>query len=160
MGRSIRSGRGVVEDCLVLSVTSVCRGYGSGRRDGVVQWRCGDQDIGAIRYEINLWSSERGSLWLWYAAYGKQMCHAISMTSTTLHSGGRRWWFVCPVTGERVGKLYLPDGATHFAGRKAHDLTYTSCRESGRFKRLRRKIDKLLGRDETLDRQHGTREGG
>jgi hypothetical protein len=47
------------------------------------------------------------------------------MTSTTLHTGGRRWWFVCPVTGKRVGKLYLPVGATGFAGRKAHDLTYT-----------------------------------
>jgi hypothetical protein len=39
--------------------------------------------------------------------------------------GGRRWWFICPVTAKRVGKLYVPNGATHFAGRKAHDLTYT-----------------------------------
>src|SRR5262245_60454852 len=81
------------------------------RRDGVVRWRCGDQDIAAIRYEINLWSAERGSLWLWYAAHGKQMCRVISMTSSALHSGGRRWWFICPVTGERVGKLCLPNGA-------------------------------------------------
>jgi hypothetical protein len=136
---------------LVLSVSSVRR-HGSGRRDGVVQWRCGDQDIAAIKYEINLWSVERGSLWLSYAAHGKQMFRAISMTSTALHLGGRRWWFICPVTGERVGKLYLPDGASEFAGRKAHDLTYTSCRESGHFERLRRRIDRLLARDETVNR--------
>jgi len=61
-------------------------------------------------------------------------------------TGRRRWWFVCPVTGERVEKLYLPLDAAHFAGRKAHDLTYTSCQQSGREKRLWRRVDKLLGR--------------
>jgi hypothetical protein len=55
---------------------------------------------------------------------------------------------VCPVPGERVGKLYLPVGATDFAGRKAHDLTYTSCRQSGREKRFWWRIDGLLGRKE------------
>jgi len=40
------------------------------------------------------------------------------MISTALHTGGRRWWYICPVTGKRVGKLYLPAGATHFAGRQ------------------------------------------
>jgi hypothetical protein len=54
------------------------------------------------------------------------------MTSTALHSGGRRWWFICPVMGTRLGKLYLPAGATHFAGRQAHNLTYNSCQKSGR----------------------------
>jgi hypothetical protein len=148
MARSTRGGRDLVENCLVLSVGSVCGDYGGGRRDGVVRWRCGDQEIGAISYEINLWSAERGSLWLHYSVNGTPIQLAISMTSTTLHLGGRRWWFLCPVTGKRVGKLYLPDGATDFAGRKAHDLTYTSCRESGRDKRFWRRIDKLLGRNE------------
>jgi hypothetical protein len=152
MGRSTRSGRDLVENCLVLSVGVSAGGYGSGRREGVVRWRWGDQEIGAVSYEINLWSAQRGSLWLRYAAHGNQMCRVISMTSTTLHTGGRRWWFICPVTGERVGKLYLPVGATDFAGRKAHDLTYISCRESGRENRLWRRIDKLLGRNEFAQR--------
>ena len=148
MGRSTRSARDLVENCLVLSVGGVCRGYSSGRRDGVVRWCCGDQEIGAIRYEINLWSAQRGSLWLHYSANGTPIQLVVSMTTTTIHLGGRRWWFVCPVTGTRVGKLYLPVGATDFAGRKAHNLTYTSCRESGREKRLWRRIDKRLGRNE------------
>ena len=70
------------------------------------------------------------------------------MTSTKLHFGGHRWWFKCPVTGKRVGKLYLPDGGTHFAGRKAYDLTYTCCQQSHRSERLWRKIDQLIGRKE------------
>ena len=148
VGRSIR--REVVEDCLALSVRSVCRGFGVGRRDGVVRWRRGDQEIGAIRYEIYLWSSEQGRLSLHYSVNGTPTHLVVSMTSTALHSGGRRWWFVCPVTGKRVGKLYLPEGATHFAGRKAHDLTYTSCQQSHRSDRLWRRIDKLLSRNETV----------
>jgi hypothetical protein len=132
--------RAVVEDCLVLSVKDIRRGT----PDGVVRWRRGDQDIAGVRYEINLYSAERGGLWLRYNVDGVRIHVAISMISTALHTGGRRWWFVCPVTGKRVGKLYLPDGATHFAGRQAHDLTYRSCQESGRDKRFWRKIAKLL----------------
>jgi hypothetical protein len=134
----------VVEDCLVLSVKDVCTGADS--RNGFLRWRCGDQDLGGIKYEINLRSAENGCLWLWYNVDGKANCDAISMISTALHTGGRRWWFVCPVTGSRVGKLYLPAGAAHFAGRQAHNLTYTSCQQSGRDKRRWRKIAKRLKR--------------
>jgi hypothetical protein len=82
------------------------------------------------------------------------------MTSTALHTGGRRWWFLCPVTGTRVGKLYLAPGATHFAGRKAHNLTYMSCRKSGREKRLWRSVAKLLGRSELEGLSHKRRRRG
>ena len=130
--------RGVVEDCLILSVKDVCTGGGC--HNGLHRWRCGDHDLGAIKHEINLRSAEQGCLWLWYNVAGVANCVAISMISTVLHTGGRRWWFICPVTGKRVGKLYLPAGATHFVGRQAHDLTYTSCQKSGRDKRFWRKI--------------------
>jgi hypothetical protein len=134
----------MVEDCLILSVKDVCTGAGC--HNGVHRWRCGDQDLGSIRYEINLRSAEQGCLWLWYNVGGASIHVAISMISTALHTGGRRWWFICPVMGTRVGKLYLPAGATQFAGRQAHDLTYTSCQKSGSSERLRRRIDKHLGR--------------
>jgi hypothetical protein len=56
---------------------------------------------------------------------------------------------VVHMSGHRVGKLYLPPSATRFASRRVHDLTYASCQESGRDKRFRRKIAKLLGRSES-----------
>jgi hypothetical protein len=46
----------------------------------------------------------------------------ISLTTTRPRFGGMRWWFVCPVNGERVGRLYLPPGASQFASRRAHGL--------------------------------------
>ena len=34
------------------------------------------------------------------------------------HYGGRRWWWICPVSGRRATKLLLPPGATVFAHRR------------------------------------------
>jgi hypothetical protein len=35
----------------------------------------------------------------------------IQLETTPQPFGGRRWWFVCPRTGRRAAKLYLPNGA-------------------------------------------------
>jgi hypothetical protein len=71
----------------------------------------------------------------------------ISLTTTRPRFGGTRWWFICPVTGERVGRLYLPAGACQFASRRAHGLAYASQTESinERAARRRRKLLARLG---------------
>lgn len=56
--------------------------------------------------------------------------YSISLESTPQRLGGRRWWMICPVSGERVTKLYLPKGCYTFASRKAHRLGYRSQRKS------------------------------
>ncbi len=66
----------------------------------------------------------------------------IKLTTTEQHFGGRRWWFICPLTtnsrrcGQRVSKLYLPPGGLYFGCRHCYNLTYTSCNESHRFDML------------------------
>jgi hypothetical protein len=80
----LRKKKDVVEDCWVLSVKDVRAG--AGYRNGLFQLRCGDQDLGAIKFEINLRSAERGYPWLWYNVDGGANCVAISMTSRALHS--------------------------------------------------------------------------
>ena len=65
--------------------------------------------------------------------------------------GGKRWWFLCPMVRRdgkpprRVAKLHLPRGARYFGSRRAYDLTYTSCRESGQFRRLYNSIAAEVG---------------
>jgi hypothetical protein len=143
----------VVEDSLVLSINYFVRNddnlAGSWRR-GSLSWRYPDQDrpLAVIRYEVNLRDGDRGCVWLEYDRYGEEVHSCIPMISTTPHFGGRRWWFKCPVKGIRVGKLYLPPGAIHFASRQAHDLTYTSCQQSGQSNRFWRGLARDLGRDE------------
>jgi hypothetical protein len=52
----------------------------------------------------------------------------IDLTWTGTAFGGRRWWFVCPKTGKRVGVLYLPEDERKFLSREAHGLAYRSQR--------------------------------
>ena len=56
--------------------------------------------------------------------------------------GGRRWWFLCPRTGRKTTKLYLPNGGWHFWSRRAYGLGY-ACQREGRFDRLQRRAAKL-----------------
>ena len=69
----------------------------------------------------------------------------ISVTATRPRFGGTRWWFICPVTGERVGRLYLPPGASQFASRRAHGLAY-ACQTESVGERAARRRRKLLAR--------------
>ena len=55
--------------------------------------------------------------------------YTIALEKTPQPFGGRRWWFVCPRTAERVSKLHLPNGAYTFASRRAYRLAYPSQRE-------------------------------
>jgi hypothetical protein len=62
----------------------------------------------------------------------------ISLNATRTSFGALRWWFICPILKNgnsckrRVGKLYLPPGASSFGCRHCHDLTYRSVREHDR----------------------------
>jgi hypothetical protein len=128
---------------------------------GTLVWGDGDSESAArFSYESKLRQDGTGSLFLRYVGAGEPFCHWVSLCSTVPYYGGRRWWFICPIKKIRVAKLYLPPGATQFGSRKAHDLTYTSCQESGRVHRLCRKLARRLGRDEAELRalfKHGRR---
>ena len=67
--------------------------------------------------------------------------------------GGHRWLFTCPLRGNPVQKLYLPNGARRFGGRLAYRLDYLSQRLSP-FDRMARKARRLHqqlgGEGETL----------
>lgn len=81
---------------------------------------------------------------------GQGIKQTIKLTITKPNYGGLRWWFVCPNLGIRASKLYLPPGQQNFASRRAHDLTYQSCRESGQY----RSLYKLLGAETGIDQKY------
>jgi hypothetical protein len=147
------SKKDVVEDCIVLSIDDLVSKavvLAGGWRRSSLSWRCSDHGhpLAVIEYEVNLWSADRGCVWLDYDRYGEHVHSCISVISTIPYFGGHRWWFKCPVRDIRVEKLYLPPAAIHFASRQAHDLTYTSCQQSGQFNRFCRTLARTLGRDE------------
>ena len=68
----------------------------------------------------------------------RQCENRIMLTTRPQPFGGRRWFFVCPHTGENATKLHLPSGAYTFASRKAYRLGYRCQRESPRDRSLSR----------------------
>ncbi len=52
----------------------------------------------------------------------------VEMVATPCRFGGVRWWWLCPATGRRCAKLYLPNGGVRFLsrGRGAYPLAYAS----------------------------------
>jgi hypothetical protein len=68
---------------------------------------------------------------------------ALETTPGTL--GGQCWWWICPATGRRVLKLYLPNGGVRFLSRTAYRLVYQSQREE-RDERARRRMRNLCRR--------------
>jgi hypothetical protein len=70
----------------------------------------------------------------------------IRILSTTPYFGGRRWWFVCPLTvydvpcRRRFTKLHLHRG--YFGCRNCHNLTYRSCQQAHQYERLDASVKK------------------
>jgi hypothetical protein len=50
----------------------------------------------------------------------------IRRTYTDQPFGGERMWFICPITGQKAQKLYLPPNGMQFASVTGHNLAYAS----------------------------------
>jgi len=161
MGGSGSGWRGwsktTVASCLVLSAAKLMR-FGvlrsNVRCSGSVTWT--NTDTGGETSSIGFAADtgpDFGSVRLHYTrtSTGEAMDYHVNLTTTPLPWGGRRWWFMCPLTvngrycGRRVGKLYLRPGRQYFGCRHCHNLTYTSCQESHKFDRLYALIGGQLG---------------
>ena len=46
-------------------------------------------------YRADMRDADRASIRLIYTVNGKPMDYMVRLVRTTLHNGGRRWWFVC-----------------------------------------------------------------
>lgn len=136
LGSGRRGGGPLVEDGLVLSISALRRdGFlRPGRASGRLTWRTAHSkrvlaDIGFERWL----GEEEGTLRVHYTLVvaGEKTCldYTIRLVPTPQPLGGRRWWFICPVTGTRCAKLYMPPGSTKFAARRAYRrLAYRSQR--------------------------------
>ena len=57
----------------------------------------------------------------------------VTLTTTPMPNGGKRWWMVCPHCKGKRANLHLPRGGDIFLCRSCHSLTYTSCQEAHRW---------------------------
>ncbi len=97
--------------------------------------------MGSIGFTVNI-NVDKGELCLRYAwannstGEKEEFNYPISLVPTVCHYGGRRWWFICPLTtngvycGKRIGRLHLTPNGKYFGCRHCFDLTYQSCQDS------------------------------
>lgn len=167
-GRS--GGKPIREDALVIDLALMLRkGW---LREGCVghrhrmTWGANGQDRASISYDFDLADPDNASLTLIYtnkrdSDEGRAECQRIPLSYTEPPYGGRRWWMICPVRHERVGKLYLPAGGDIFAGRKAWRIAYRSQRSASRDRafdklhRLQRRLDCEEGWEQPIRRPKG-----
>jgi hypothetical protein len=147
-------GRPTVENSITLDVRHLTRaGFVPGcAKSGTLQWIWSNNRPSCqAAYQAHL-GEDTGLLHLIditcfdpYGRFGHLPSQTIRLISTTPPYGGRRWWFVCPQTGQRVTKLYLPLETRTFASRQAHRLGYAIQRESAG-QQARRRARKLRAR--------------
>jgi len=136
--------KATVEGCLPLDANSLMRE--GALKAGVLStgdclWERRSGELFCLDFEADLREPGREAMTLSHFARGRphegeRLRYHVELVSTVPRFGGLRWWFVCPlvVNGvpcrRRVGKLYLPGGASYFGCRRCYDLTYTSSQEA------------------------------
>ncbi len=150
-GSGRRGGRPTVEGCaslLALDVKRVMRPVLAAHRDR--GFRPGEtMNAGPIRFartrggEAEPWAAvtvslrlgpDRGQARLTFEHQAGRRTtgpwnQCVALEAAPCRSGGVRWWWVCPATGRRAAKLYLPSGGSRFLSRQAYGLVYASQRE-------------------------------
>lgn len=77
----------------------------------------------------------------------RETSYLVRAVAAPVRFGGHRWWWICPRTGRRVFKLFLPCGGWQFWSRQAYGLGYACQRETrtDRLMRRARKLQRALG---------------
>jgi hypothetical protein len=128
--RTRQARRDLVEDCSSVCVGQILGGAPKDRASvGLVQAGHAGARRPRVGFGLGLGAPEP-FVQLFYANGPRIQQQTVRLVLTQPNFGGQRWWFLCPVTGSRVAKLYLPPGGRGFVGRRAAHLTYRSCRES------------------------------
>ena len=170
-GSGKSGGQPTVEDSLTLDLRCLFEDRFlkvPGRTSGTLRWTVvgTDEEAASMGFQSEL-SEESGIVRLsWtstdpWTGETRQCENRITLTTEPQPFGGRRWFLLCPRTGERAAKLYLPSGADTFASRKAYRLGYRSQRETphdrslSRAFALRRKIGAEGGIDDDFEKPKG-----
>ncbi|RVQ65803.1 hypothetical protein EKN06_12820 [Croceicoccus ponticola] len=155
-GSGKSGGRPKADESLRIDFAWMMRsGYvrpGSFTRGSLV-WTCRDRPSGNITYTCDMRDHANASMELRFTVTTRSTgakrdyVQRVPLSFTVPHLGGKRWWMHCPVSGDRVGKLYCPPGDDIFASRGALRLGYHSQRITARDRPFERvfALQKKLG---------------
>ena len=117
----------------------------SGYRSGSIKWSCGEESRGSMGIAINIDDSSRSdyiNLTYTHTDYWSgeksEMDYNIGLETTPCNYGGKRYWFICPLTrngiycGRRVGVIYAV--GKWFGCRHCAHIAYSSQMRGGRYR--------------------------
>lgn len=113
---------------------------------GAWGWSRDGKTHSSITYEVKRQGLREARLHLSYTRNREPMAYDVRLVAEPCRFGGSRWFAICPATGLRVSKLYLPPGARQFLARKAWKLAYASQNVAPGFDRLCDQRDRLLAK--------------
>lgn len=128
-----------VQACKSLDANDYARwGYfKSGYRTGTLRWTRNGNVTGTCGYYVQI--DERDAFIRFSYEYnGEHRYVKVNLSPYSPGFGGKRFFFVCPVCGQRRRTLQIKGG--EIACRLCHGLTYQSCQESHRFDSIYRLI--------------------
>lgn len=167
-GSGRRDGRPLADASLWIDIAMMIR---TGRAvpgacvSGKLRWESNGRAVGTVAYHADMSDPDNSLLHLVYRRQSgdgmETVTQSVRLVYTVPPCGGRRWWMMCPEVQVRVGKLYLPAGADHFASRQAWRLGYRcqrvgqSDKPLGRLFALQQKLGGLPGWGKGLHRPKG-----
>ena len=153
-GREANVYSGTVEESRQINVNNLVRDNSIRPHcqiNGILAWNSPIGEKPSIGYEIQTYG-QNGYIRLIYSVSRLGMGeiainYNVELYTTKPYFGGLRWWFICPNCDRMVVKLYQPLGAKNFLCRTCQNLTYQSCRESGKSNPFYEAIAKDTGFD-------------
>src|SRR4051812_11865537 len=126
-------GRPTVEISITLSLPDLFRQglwRANDHKGGTLVFRDGytEDVVGSLKFQANL-GTESGRV---HIEHGSSS-YWLHLVTTLQPFRGRRWWIICPLTGERILKLHKP-GA--LANSRPEKLTGLDIIRSGRAQRI------------------------
>ncbi len=116
----------------------------NGYCSGTINWSYNGENKSSIGFVVNIEENENNYIRLQYthtdswSGQRESMDYKIKLTTTPCNYGGKRYWFICPLSkngrycGQRVGVLFSID--KWFGCRHCGDICYASQLESGSFR--------------------------
>lgn len=101
-------------------------------------WSQNSEVVASISYRVEFGDNDPIGLRFMYTITENDTCekkeynYITPVVSTPCHFGGRRWWFICPLSlngracRRRCRIVYLPSDAGYFGCRECYQLTYES----------------------------------
>jgi hypothetical protein len=134
-------------------------------RSGRLKWSnvCTDEETASIGYETNtlnpndMWIRVHYTHTSYWDDEPDKMDYKIKLETTQPNYGGKRLWFICPLTQKRAAVLFSPSGSKWFASRHAFNLKYQSQSRSAHDRAIDRmwKLKNKLGGEEYWHKPKG-----